>query len=100
GDELVGAQLKFTKGQAVSLVDPTYTPETVNSELTLTPGGNNTLAINAKSGTGVGTWVYRFGANENENKDAVQLSVPGTSVKLAQQYSTKLVWTLEDTPNN
>lgn len=47
GDELVGAQLKFTKGQAVSLVDPTYTPETVNSELTLTPGGNNTLAINA-----------------------------------------------------
>ena len=48
------AQLKFTKGQAVSLVDPTYTPETVNSELTLTPGGNNTLAINAKSGTGVG----------------------------------------------
>ena len=54
GDELVGAQLKFTKGQAVSLVDPTYTPQTVNSELTLTPGGNNTLAINAKSGTGVG----------------------------------------------
>lgn len=100
GDELVGAQLKFTKGQAVSLVDPTYTPQTVNSELTLTPGGNNTLAINAKSGTGVGTWVYRFGANENENQDAVQLSVPGKSVKLAQQYSTKLVWTLEDTPNN
>ena len=48
----------------------------------------------------MGTWVYRFGANENENKDAVQLSIPGTSVKLAQQYSTKLVWTLEDTPNN
>ena len=38
--------------------------------------------------------------NENENQDAVQLSVPGKSVKLAQQYSTKLVWTLEDTPNN
>lgn len=48
----------------------------------------------------LGTWVYRFGANEEENKDAVQLSVPGKSVKLAQQYSTKLVWSLENTPNN
>ncbi|MDK7259081.1 WxL domain-containing protein, partial [Streptococcus agalactiae] len=26
--------------------------------------------------------------------------VPGKSVKLAQQYSTKLVWALEDTPAN
>ncbi|MBX4221216.1 WxL domain-containing protein, partial [Enterococcus lactis] len=42
GDVLVGAQLKFTKGQAVALVEPPYTPETVNSELTLTRGGNNT----------------------------------------------------------
>ncbi|MDK4352515.1 WxL domain-containing protein [Enterococcus thailandicus] len=100
GEELVGAQLAFTKGQAASLVDAKYTPTTVNADLILTPGASNTLAINAKEGTGVGTWVYRFGANEEENKDAVQLSVPGKSVKLAQQYSTKLVWSLENTPNN
>ncbi|ASZ07010.1 cell surface protein [Enterococcus thailandicus] len=100
GEELVGAQLAFTKGQAASLVDAKYTPTTVNADLILTPGASNTLAINAKEGTGVGTWVYRFGANEEENKDAVQLSVPGKSVKLAKQYSTKLVWSLENTPNN
>ena len=41
-----------------------------------------------------------FDTTFGENQDAVQLSVPGKSVKLAQQYSTKLVWTLEDTPNN
>ncbi|WP_246873383.1 WxL domain-containing protein, partial [Enterococcus faecalis] len=45
-------------------------------------------------------WVYRFGSNEATNKEAVQLFVPGKSVKLAQQYSTKLVWALEDTPAN
>uniref|UniRef100_UPI00403F271B WxL domain-containing protein n=1 Tax=Candidatus Enterococcus willemsii TaxID=1857215 RepID=UPI00403F271B len=100
GDQLIGAQLKFSKGQAASLVDPAYTPTTVSSELVLTPGTNNTLAINAQKGTGVGTWVYRFGADAEDNKDAVQLSVPGKSVKLAQQYSTKLVWSLENTPAN
>ncbi|MBO0462421.1 MULTISPECIES: WxL domain-containing protein [unclassified Enterococcus] len=99
GVELVGAELSFTKGQAASIVDSQYTPTTVNNKLTLTPGLSGTLAINAAAGTGVGTWVYRFGADEADNKDAVQLTIPGKSVKLAQQYTTKLVWSLENTPN-
>ncbi|WP_019722612.1 WxL domain-containing protein [Enterococcus mundtii] len=99
GDELVGAELAFTKGQADSVVDSQYMPTTVNNRLTLTPGLSGTLAINAEAGTGVGTWVYRFGANEADNQDAVQLTIPGKSVKLAQQYTTKLVWSLEDIPN-
>ncbi|WP_338356778.1 WxL domain-containing protein, partial [Enterococcus faecium] len=32
GDGLGGAQLKVTKGKAVSLVEPTYTAQTVTSE--------------------------------------------------------------------
>ena len=100
GEELVGAQLKFTKGQVASSVDQKYKPTTVSSELVFTPGQSDVLAVNAKAGTGVGTWVYRFGATADENKDAVQLSVPGESMKLAQQYSTKLVWTLANTPDN
>ena len=72
GEELVGAQLTFTKAEAASMVDEKYKP----------------------------TEVYRFGSNEATNKEAVQLFVPGKSVKLAQQYSTKLVWALEDTPAN
>ena len=83
GEELVGAQLTFTKAEAASMLDEKYN-----------------RAMNAKKETGVGTWVYRFGSNEATNKEAVQLFVPGKSVKLAQQYSTKLVWALEDTPAN
>ena len=100
GEELVGAQLTFTKAEAASMVDEKYKPTEVSSTISLTPGVNNNLAMNAKKETGVGTWVYRFGSNEATNKEAVQLFVPGKSVKLAQQYSTKLVWALEDTPAN
>lgn len=100
GEELVGAQLTFTKAEAASMVDEKYKPTEVSTTISLTPGVNNNLAMNAKKETGVGTWVYRFGSNEATNKEAVQLFVPGKSVKLAQQYSTKLVWALEDTPAN
>ena len=100
GDELEGAQLKLTKGAVASSVDGKYTPTNVSSEIVLTPGQSNALAVNAKKGTGVGTWVYRFGSDTADNADAVQLFVPGESVKLAQQYSTQLVWTLENTPDN
>lgn len=97
---MIGAELRFTKGSAASSVDSKYMPTTVNSDLVLTPGQTNAVAINAQAGTGVGTWVYRFGSTADENKDAVQLFVPGESVKLAQAYSTKVVWTLENTPDN
>ncbi len=100
GEELAGAQLSFTKGEMASLVDAQYESGTVSSEMTLTPGESNVLAINAEQGKGIGTWVYRFGSNVEANKEAVQLFVPGKSVKLAQQYTTKLVWSLENTPNN
>lgn len=100
GDELVGAELRFTKGDVASSVDEKYKPTSTSSDLIMTPGQNNHLAVNAKAGTGVGTWVYRFGSTVDENKDAVQLFVPGESVKLAQAYSTKLVWSLENTPDN
>lgn len=100
GDELVGAQLKFGEAEVASVVNEQYKPSEVSTELILTPGQSNTVAVNAKAGTGVGTWVYRFGSDEATNADAVQLSVPGESVKLAQQYSTKLVWSLENTPGN
>lgn len=100
GEELAGAQLKFTKAQVSSLVDGKYTPTNVTSEIELTPGQDNKMAINAKENTGIGTWIYQFGKDVADNKDAVQLFVPGSSTKLAEQYTTKLVWTLEDTPSN
>ncbi len=100
GDELTGAQLTFTKCEVISLVDPKFTPGTVSSEIVLTPGQTSALAVNAEQETGVGTWVYRFGSNAEANEDAVQLFVPGKSVKLARQYATRLVWSLENTPNN
>ncbi|WP_022792023.1 WxL domain-containing protein [Weissella halotolerans] len=77
--------------------------------------GANVLAMNAPVDAGQGTWVDRFGADtdlKNEadtNEDggardvdqAVTLSVPGKSNKIAdQKYSTSLTWTLSDTPAN
>lgn len=100
GDILEGAELTLTKGEVASSVNSDYTPTVVEDRLSLKPGVGNFLVINAKKNTGVGTWIYRFGSDEKENRDAVQLKIPGTSVKLAKKYSTELVWTLEDTPNN
>lgn len=48
GEELVGAQLTFTKAEAASMVDEKYKPTEVSSTISLTPGVNNNLAMNAK----------------------------------------------------
>lgn len=100
GTSLDGAQLTFSNAEAASIVDGKYKPSNVLAKVDLVPGAQDKPVITAEKGTGVGTWVYRFGANTEANKKAVQLSVPGTTVKLAQKYTTSLVWSLEDTPGN
>ncbi len=100
GDELDGTQIKFTKGEIASLVDEKYKPLNVTSEIVLVPGKSSVLAVGAVKGTGIGTWVYRFGSKAADNEKAISLSVPGKTAKLAKQYSTKLVWSLENVPGN
>ncbi len=99
GEELAGAALKFTNADAVSTIEDTiYAPKAVE-EFELTPG-EKASAITATQGTGVGTWVYRFGKDIEANENAVQLFVPGRTVKLAKEYKTTLIWALENTPGN
>lgn len=98
GEVLEGAQLTFSNASVASEVPDTYKPTIALETFTLNPGAGSQVVVNAIQGTGVGTWVYRFGATTAENQKAVQLLVPGKSVKLAKEYSTKLIWTLGNTP--
>ncbi len=108
GEALNGAQLKINTASAVAAVDDNsmdgYKPGTVASSITLTPGDGTTPgtsdAITAEKGKGAGTWVYRFGDTADAGKTAVQLMVPGKSVKLAKEYKTTLNWTLASIPEN
>ena len=64
--------------------------------------------MDAKEGAGAGTWVGRFGSVEEVTIDgqavkkntAVTLTIPGKTAKDAVAYTTKLTWTLSDTPAN
>lgn len=97
--ELTGAEMSFKKAEVASIVDVAYKPGTVKNTLTLVPGVLENV-VDAGEGQGAGTWVYRFGENVENGKDAVQLEVPGKTVKLVKEYSTKLTWTLSAKPSN
>ncbi|MGX7031224.1 WxL domain-containing protein [Vagococcus zengguangii] len=98
-EELVGAELSLTKASIASNVDLKYQPTIVEERVDLVVG-EELPVVEAEPGTGLGTWVYRFGSNLSENAEAVQLFVPGKSVKLAKVYKTDLIWSLQDTPQN
>lgn len=97
GDILDGAVLSVSNGTTASVTDQIYAPSTVISSHTFTPGSTNTL-LAAREKEGMGTWIYKFGDNAAEGRTAVKLNVPGKSVKLAQEYSTTLTWSLSNTP--
>lgn len=73
--------------------------------------GEETLVATAKSGTGAGTWVIRWGemkdliqkegtASSELLTPHVQLFVPGKTRKEAANYKTTLKWILSDSPSN
>ncbi len=56
--------------------------------------------MNAKKEQVLGPGFIALVQMKQQIKKLSNYSFPGKSVKLAQQYSTKLVWALEDTPAN
>lgn len=105
--ELTGAQIQF--------VDPTVTSNstakapTPANVITLDPKGAESLVMSAKSTEGAGVWIDRWGTAEEITNDqeekvqknkAISLSIPGGTPKDAVKYSTKLTWSLSDTPSN
>lgn len=70
---------------------------TASQAIALTPGSASDV-LDAKEDQGTGTWLNRFGADEEEGKSSVTLSVPGKTKKVQGEYKTSLTWTLTDTP--
>lgn len=66
----------------------------VASQLILTPGGAAQAIMGAAAGEGNGTAIATMATG------AVELAVPGKTVKVAKDYTTTLTWNLADTPAN
>lgn len=96
--ELRGAHLTLSHIQGASTVADSYAPNIVD-EVSLAPGITTILA-EASQGQGMGTWVIRFGGTTKEAQSAIQLFVPGRSVKRAKTYQARLNWKLSDVPVN
>lgn len=94
--ELKGAELIFNQGAMISNLSNTYAPS-VNTTFDLPLDAEINVAT-ANTDKGIGTWLYRFGTNETTGAQAIQLKVPGKSVKYAKKYQTSLTWTLKDVP--
>lgn len=100
--KLTGAEIKITNAKAVSNAIDMTAP--VVKDITLDPSGSESVVMEAKKGTGAGTWLSKWGEVASskglENKTtAISLSVPGKTPKDAVKYSTKLTWKLADVPD-
>ena len=94
-DVLQGAELTLNNG---TLSTPNEgTAPFVNQGITLTPGEASDV-MDAKEDQGTGTWLDRFGNDEEEGKDSVSLFVPGKTKKVQGEYKTTLTWALTDAP--
>ncbi|GAX48038.1 WxL domain-containing protein [Pseudolactococcus reticulitermitis] len=97
------------KGSTISLKNPI--PASLNGDnapsaqaiQSLIPGVETQIAL-AVSGKGAGTWVVRWGSQENITQEGlnpeVTLFVPGATPKDATAYQTTLNWILSDLPKN
>lgn len=107
GATLEGAQLQLNNGTHES-ASASAAPGTVQNTITLAADGNGSAAniMAAASQQGGGTHILRFGSNDGATPEestmakGIQLTVPGRTEKLAQQYATKLTWTLSDVPGS
>ena len=99
--ELTGAEITFYSGNVYSYSESAQ-PSVVKSQFSLTPDGTGAAqkVVEANKSEGFGTWVYRFGESANNDYSAVSLSVPGSTVKENDTYTTSLTWTLNDVPSN
>lgn len=94
--KLSGAELQFSQGNMISNISDSYAPTAIDS-FTL-PLDSEINVITAGTDKGIGTWLYRFGTDETTGGQAVQLKVPGKTVKYAKKYQTTITWTLKDVP--
>ncbi|MGX7419394.1 WxL domain-containing protein [Carnobacterium gallinarum] len=96
---LTNTTLTFKNGIAKSsnTSDVIYAP--ISTETVLTPSGDNQLIVDAKANQGMGTWRTRFGDNNAEGVESIELMVPWNSAKTEGTYKTSLTWELGNTPD-
>ncbi|MGE8006569.1 WxL domain-containing protein [Lysinibacillus sp. NPDC093216] len=99
GKVLTGAAISFKNGHVVT-VSESGEP-TPYGEFTLGfDGDGKGVAQNimvAGDEEGAGTFAFVFGDN-NTAAESITLEVPGSTTKYADNYSTKLIWTLKNVP--
>lgn len=95
--ELKGTEIKLSKLQMVS-GESRHAP-TAFQEIALDPEGKeSSILIQAKKGTGAGTWLGLFGKDNQEAETAISVTVPGEATKEQGKYKTTLTWELHDSP--
>lgn len=98
GKELVGAVITFKNGNVATASD---SGKPVGEEtITLNADGSQSMAMAASEGNGAGTYLLDWGTDATTAKESIELSVPGSTTKYAEKYSTKLTWTLTDVPGS
>ncbi|MFB7159676.1 WxL domain-containing protein [Lysinibacillus sp. NPDC056232] len=99
GEELTGAAISFDNGHVVTVSES----ENPDSFGTFTLGfdeagkgvAQNLMVAGAEQGAG--TFAFVFGDNDSA-ASSITLTVPGKTKKIADNYATKLNWTLSDVP--
>lgn len=94
-EELTGAVLKLNN--AILTTPNDGVPPIASNNIALTPGSSTDI-LEAKTNQGTGTWLNRFGKDEEEGKLSISLSVPGETKKVQGEYKTSLTWILTDSP--
>lgn len=95
--ELNGAQITIKNAELLTAQDG-IRPAIVESQFSLVPR-NRTRLISAEGREGQGTWIYRFG-DEEDFRESIVLEVPGSAMPEQGVYSTKLHWELLAVPSN
>lgn len=96
GQLLKGAELSFKNGELVSNIPASYAP--LCKQSFALPVNQEVTVVTANKEQGIGTWVYRFGSNEKNAVESINLTVPGKAVKYAKSYETRLTWSLKNVP--
>ncbi|MGM0889233.1 MAG: WxL domain-containing protein [Bacillota bacterium] len=101
-DELIGAEITFENGELYNASGSISASPIGTEEFTLEfsedGSGQSQVVMEAAEDTGEGSWGTKY-AGDDDGKESVSLTVPGTSTKVANKtYSTTLVWTLQDAP--
>jgi hypothetical protein len=101
-DNLAGSTMTFKNASVVTAANnENPAPSTIVGQGTAgveIPVNNKVVLAKAAATEGIGTWIYRMGADTTEGAESVELDIP-----LAQyvegNYVSNLTWTVTDAPN-